>query len=261
MQSPVAKTGWAHRFLNSKLPEISILLLATLTRSWRLDYHSLWFDEAVSMKWARSAASYIWSVTLQLVQEKHPPVYYLVLHYWAAFLELFGLHTNDVALRLLGVLFGVATVGLLMGLVHAQSGRTTALLAGALVAVSPVLVWYSQELRMFQPATTAIVAAACCLWLAWNGASARRRLLWWGLMVIAWLFALYSYLFSAFVLPAAGLSLLGLWWLETLGNRQRRPVENRAARVAPLCRRRPCTPCHRGPLSSAGTQCLALECQ
>ena len=34
------------------------------------------------------------------------------------------------------------------------------------------------------------------------------RLGWWAAMVAAWLFAQYSYLFSAFMLPAAGLVLL-----------------------------------------------------
>ena len=57
-------------------PELAILLLAALTRCWRLDYHSFWFDEAVSLRWAASDPRYTWDVTLQLVQEKHPPVYY-----------------------------------------------------------------------------------------------------------------------------------------------------------------------------------------
>ena len=65
-----------------------MLLIATLTRFWRLGYHSVWFDEAVSLAWAGTDPGYTWRVTIQLVEEKHPPVYYLGLHYWQALLEL-----------------------------------------------------------------------------------------------------------------------------------------------------------------------------
>lgn len=64
---------------------------------------------------------------------------------------------------------------------------------------------------MFQPATTGLVWAAYCLVRGWQGESRRARLGWWLGMVGAFTFALYSYLFSALVLPAAGLSLITLW--------------------------------------------------
>ncbi len=87
-----------------------ILLLALLTRLWGLDYHSLWFDESVSMTWARSAPEYAWESTFHLVKDKHPPAYYLLLHYWRELFKPFGLENNDIALRLLGSLLGVLTV-------------------------------------------------------------------------------------------------------------------------------------------------------
>ena len=66
----------------SPWPEIVVLAIGAITRFWRLGYHSVWFDEAVSLKWAGSDPAYIWRVTFQLVEEKHPPVYYLALYYW-----------------------------------------------------------------------------------------------------------------------------------------------------------------------------------
>ncbi|MCS6827231.1 MAG: glycosyltransferase family 39 protein, partial [Caldilinea sp.] len=214
--------GWQTASAGS-LPELGILLLATLTRFWQLDYHSFWFDEAVSLEWARADASYIWESTFSLVKDKHPPGYYLLLHGWWSALEPMGLAYNEVALRMSGALLGVLTVLGLLLLVQKVSGRTTALLAGTLTALSPALVWYSQELRMFQPATTGVVWAACCLAHAWDGAKAPKRIGWWLGMVVALTFALYSYLFSAFILPAAALTLTGLW-LAT----KRRPRERRA---------------------------------
>ncbi|MEZ4731111.1 MAG: hypothetical protein R3E79_28655 [Caldilineaceae bacterium] len=58
-----------------------VLLIATVVRLWQLDYHSVWFDEAVSLQWARSDPAFIWQKTFPLVEEKHPPLYFLGLHY------------------------------------------------------------------------------------------------------------------------------------------------------------------------------------
>ena len=196
----------------NRLPELLVLLLALLTRLWGLDYHSLWFDESVSMIWASSGPGYTWESTFGLVKDKHPPAYYLLLHFWRELLKPFGLGSNDAALRLLGSLLGVLTVLGVLLLVKRLSGRPTSLLAGGLVALSPALVWYSQELRMFQPATTALVWAACCLMMAARTPQRGRRIGWWVGMVAAFTLALYSYLFAAFMLPAAGVVLLGVLW-------------------------------------------------
>ncbi len=196
--------------LPDRLPEALVLLTALLARVWRLGYHSIWFDEAVSLSWAGADPAYTWQVTFRLVEEKHPPVYYLALHYWQQAMGLLGLAQNDAALRLLGALLGVLTVGAIMALAGRLSGRRVGLLAGLLTALSPVLVWYSQELRMFQPVTALLASAAWSLLAAWQAEQPGARLAWWAAFVLAFTAALYSYLFSAFMLPAAGLTLLAL---------------------------------------------------
>ncbi|MBI3960988.1 MAG: glycosyltransferase family 39 protein [Chloroflexi bacterium] len=210
------------------LPELLVLAVAAFTRFWRLDYHSFWFDEIVSLDWASYPPAEIWEIGFHLVREKHPPGYYLTLHFWQQFLASFGLQQNDVALRALGSLFGVLTVLGVLLLATRLSGRATGLLAALFVALSPGLVWYSQELRMFQPAATAIVWATYFLVAALPSPiryslfairyspfpiphSALRIPHWIGL-ILALTYALYSYLFAAFFLPGLGLSLLVLAW-------------------------------------------------
>ncbi|MFO7631922.1 MAG: hypothetical protein R6W76_05235 [Caldilinea sp.] len=124
------KKKWEGLPVRYNLPELLILLLAALTRFWRLDHHSFWFDESVSLQWARSDASYIWQSTFPLIKDKHPPGYYLLLHAWQTMLEAPGLARNDVALRSLGALLGVLTVLGILLLARRLSGRPTALLAG-----------------------------------------------------------------------------------------------------------------------------------
>ncbi|MEZ4830468.1 MAG: glycosyltransferase family 39 protein [Caldilineaceae bacterium] len=206
------------RFAHSILPETLILAVAALTRFWRLGYHSLWFDEAVSLIWAGADAVYTWDKTFALVEEKHPPAYYLTLHFWQRFLDLFGLGQNDIALRALGSLLGVLTVLGVLLLVTRLSGRRVALLAGLLVALSPALVWYSQELRMFQPAVTGIVWGIYFLAV---GVDDRRRntqhasrITHYALSILSLTYALYSYLFAAFAMPGIGLGLLILCWRD-----------------------------------------------
>lgn len=209
-------------------PELLVIAVACIVRLWRLEYHSIWFDEAVSLRWAGSDPGYIWQSTFPLIQEKHPPAYFLLLHYWQQLLTPFGLAHSDAALRLSGSLLGVATVlGILLLAAH-LGGRRTGLLAGSLVALAPILVWYSQELRMFQPAAAALVWAAYALARAWASPYPVRRLGWWLLLTLCLLFALYAYLFSAFLLPAAGLTLLALFIVQ---HDWRRFLEGAAALV------------------------------
>ncbi|CAN5808721.1 glycosyltransferase family 39 protein [soil metagenome] len=199
---------------NYPYPELLVLLIALLTRCWRLNYHSIWFDEAVSLRWAGADPAFIWRKTFPLLEEKHPPVYYIALHFWQKLLGLVGLAHSDVGLRAFGSLLGVLTVwGIMLLVRHAQKapgGRTTSLLTGLLVALSPVLIWYSQELRMFQPAATGVVWASYFLLRAWQTEKFSARFGWWLSFIVVIEAALYSYLFSAFVLPAAGLTLLAL---------------------------------------------------
>ena len=210
-------TAIRQRIWNTSLPELFVLFLAALPRLWRLEYHSIWFDEAISLDWARLGPAHILPGTLQLIRDKHPPAYYLALHYWQTLLGWFGAGQSEAALRIFGALIGILMVWGILRLVSQLNGRASGLLVGAFTALAPVLVWYSQELRMFQPAATAIVWAVLFLVAARehlppHGAStgsraAPARLLCWLGLVAALTFALYSYLYAAFFLPGLGLSI------------------------------------------------------
>ena len=202
------------RLSSSSLADLVVLAAAACTRFWRLEFHSFWFDEAVSLAWARADAADILRITLQLSRDKHPPAYYLALHYWQGVLEWFGAAESDAALRTLGVLMGLLMVWGIIRLATRLSGRVTGLLAGLFVALAPILVWYSQELRMFQPAATAIVWALLFMVDArrhdpsLDRSVALSRLLRWLGFAAALILSLYSYLYAAFFLPGLGLSLI-----------------------------------------------------
>lgn len=153
-------------FLRRVLPLLMILGGFAL-RLYRLGISSLWYDETVSLVLARAE---IPELIRHTAGDIHPPLYYLLLHFWgrlagwsefsAAFLSLwFGV-------LLIAVVYRVAREwlpSLLRPSPQAPSlqapsppaplptgeGKNIALVAALLVAISPYNVWYSQEVRMY----------------------------------------------------------------------------------------------------------------
>ncbi len=135
-----------------------LFVIGLVPRLSHLTYHSLWLDEAISIGWARLPARLIVSTGLELVQDKHPPLYYLVLHYWT---RLFG--EGEVSVRLLSALIGALAIPLGYLLMRELYGHRAGVAAALLLAFNPFLIWYSQEVRMFGLATTLLLEALIVL--------------------------------------------------------------------------------------------------
>ncbi len=90
--------------------------------------------------------------------ESNPPLYYVLAWAWS---KAFG--TTEVGLRSLSALFGAATVPLGYWIGAELSSRRTGLIAAALLAVNPMLIWYSQEARSY--AVLVFFCAASLLFL------------------------------------------------------------------------------------------------
>jgi mannosyltransferase len=76
--------------------------------------------------------------------ESNPPLYYMLAWGWA---KAFG--TGEVGLRSLTALFGAATVPVAFLVGRELASSRAGLIAAAIVAVNPMLVWYSQEARSY----------------------------------------------------------------------------------------------------------------
>ena len=105
-------------------PALALTWLALAVRLYNLSYHSLWFDEAMSVYWARSTTARILEVSMNLVEDRLPPLYYLLLHYWRLLLG-----DGELAVRLPSVLLGTLLVPILyrLGLDLFRSRRIAAL--------------------------------------------------------------------------------------------------------------------------------------
>jgi mannosyltransferase len=141
--------------------------------------------------------------------ESTPPLYYALAWAWT---RLFSI--GEVGLRSLSALFGTLTVPVSYAAAAAFGlRRRQALIAAALAAVSPMLVWYSQEARAY--ALLALLGVATLYFFARErSAPSRHTLAGWG---ITSALALATHYFAVFlVAPQAA------WLLATSGGRARR---------------------------------------
>lgn len=142
------------------MPDALVLLAVAagfLLRVYRLGFQSLWYDESYGAYWAKKSLLEILTNT----GEFHPPGYYALL--WLQY-RLAG--DSELALRFVGVLFGVALVPIAYALGRRLGGKAAGVVAAWLAALAPLLVVYSQELRMYAPQTTVVALSTLLLWEA-----------------------------------------------------------------------------------------------
>lgn len=137
--------------------------LALAIRLYRADAQSLWYDEGTSAQLARRSVT---AIVAAAAGDIHPPLYYLLLAGWS---QLLG--TGVVALRALSAVLGAATAGAVVVAARARLGGAVAVVAGLGVALSPYLIWYGQEVRMYVLAG----ALAAALVVAVGALDARPR--------------------------------------------------------------------------------------
>jgi mannosyltransferase len=136
-------TGAVGKALANQWLLVAVLLFAAALRIGTLNLQSFWYDEAYTPVHVLHAGL---GATLSSVvhRENAPPLWYVLT--WG-FSRLFG--TGEVALRLPSALAGTATVAVAWGIGRELAGRRAAVATAALVAVNPLLVWYSQEARAY----------------------------------------------------------------------------------------------------------------
>jgi mannosyltransferase len=176
----------------------AILVVAALLRFATLRTQSIWFDEAATWDLVRRP----FGEMLGRIPdgESNPPLFYALEWGWT---RVFG--DGEAGLRSLPALAGLLTVPVAYA-VGARAGATAraGLAAAALVAVGPLLVWFSQEARSYELAVL-LSALALLLFLRALDDARGRVLAGWALAAAL---ALATHYFTAFVLIPQALWLL-----------------------------------------------------
>ncbi|MBX7255702.1 MAG: glycosyltransferase family 39 protein [Candidatus Hydrogenedentes bacterium] len=123
---------------------IAILCIAAALRLYRIEDESVWYDEVVS---TASLDQPTLGEFFKELRDNDPTVVpaYFTLEYLCA--RLAG--GNIVAVRILSVALSLITIGLVYATGRYLFGGTAGLVAAALLAISRVHVYYSQEIRMY----------------------------------------------------------------------------------------------------------------
>ena len=177
-------------------PVVALTLLGAVLRFPTVDRQSFWLDELVTASLLdRSLGDVLGEIPRT---EATPYLYYVVAWLWSS---VFGL--GEVGLRSLSALAGTATIPVAYGAGVVLVSRRAGVVAAALVATSPFLVWYSQEARSY--ALFALFGAASVLTFGLALRGDRRWLAGWSVVCAL---TLATHYFGVFLVGAEAVWLL-----------------------------------------------------
>jgi mannosyltransferase len=154
---PLATSIWA---------VAALTLLAAALRFTRLGHQGYWFDEGNTVLLVHLSPGKMLGLIPQ--SESTPPLYYGVAWVWA---RVFGF--GEAGLRSLSALAGVATVPVAYGAARKLVAERVGVIAAALTACNPLLIWYSQEARSYS--LLVLLTAVALLAFAYARAEATPR--------------------------------------------------------------------------------------
>ncbi len=171
----------------------------------------LWSDEALTLVIAR------WRVEDLILRPIDPtPGLYYLLHKW-----LIPDTAGLIAIRGISIVAGTLSIPAIYGIGRLAISRSAGLLSAALLALSPALIDYSDEARVYALEIFLILVSAAAL-LAWHGNLGRKgggpALTVFG---IATVLAFSSHLAASFwVIPAVALAFLATFCLGTAAQKR-----------------------------------------
>lgn len=168
---------------------------------------SLWVDEAITLENSHIGEGGILSSFFHTLQG---PLVSLLMHFWGA------ISTNDAFLRIPFAVAGALSVGALYLLARAVYDSWASLNTAFLAALSPILIWYSQEVRGYSFVVLFAILATY-FFIQWLARPTPRNGLFYGIFLFAGLvsnlsagFVAVSHL--AYLLATAGKRrLIGRW--------------------------------------------------
>jgi mannosyltransferase len=182
-----------------------LVAVAAALRFVGLAKQGFWYDEANTAYLVSLGPRSMLDVVPQT--ELTPPLYYVVAWVWV---RVFG--SGEAGLRSLSALAGILTVPVMYAIGRQLATHRAGLIAGALGATSPLLVWYSQEARSY--ALFALLSATSFLFFlrAWKEGGWADLLCWGAASALA----TATHYFSAFVVVPEAVLLVATRRREAL---------------------------------------------
>ena len=169
---------------------LSLTLIGFFLRFYNLGYNSLWLDEASTLTIAVNSIPDIWQTTM--AGEFNPPLFYWIEH----LMLVFGY--SEAVLRFIPALLGVLTIPLIYLIGKEFMDRNVGIIAAAAFALSPFLIYYSQEARAYSMMLF-LVAFAMVFYLKALKSNGQRD---WALFGILSALAFWSHFYALVIIGA-----------------------------------------------------------
>jgi mannosyltransferase len=121
----------------------TLTVLAAALRFYGLGHQGFWFDEGNTALLVHFSPGKMLGLIPQ--SESTPPLYYCLAWIWA---RVFGY--GEIGLRSLSAVAGILVVPVAYGIARSLISERAGVIAAALAAFNPLLIWYSQEARSYQ---------------------------------------------------------------------------------------------------------------
>ena len=141
---------------------------------------SMWLDEAISVKVAKMPINTI--ISSFSISDFHPPLYYLFLNFWV---KIFG--DSVTVMRLSSVIFSLVVIWLVYKIGKELKNEKTGLWAAVLVGLNPLIMYFSQELRMYGLVTMFLTGAFYFL--------IKKKYVWFNILVFLSFLTFYGSIF------------------------------------------------------------------
>jgi len=200
-----------------RFPLLLLLLvsLAFAIRLYHLDFQSLWRDEVDAILFAEKGPLGLlpWFIT----PGQNGPLYYLLLSFW---ITIVG--RGEFGVRFFSLFWGVLLVPLIYQVGLRWLERRVALFATLLVSLSPYLIWYSQEAKMYSLLSFLSLLSVHLYLLALE----RNRWYLWLAYLLATGLSMYIHILAVLLVPFEALFYLISWpryrgaskaWLMAMG--------------------------------------------
>jgi 4-amino-4-deoxy-L-arabinose transferase-like glycosyltransferase len=166
-----------------------VLITGGLLRLLGIGSRPIWYDEAIAILRAKAGVGGIFQAILGqdpsgITADQHPPGFFLSLWAW---IQVVG--DSVPASRLFSVIFGLLTIWIIYLLGQELLGKRKAWIPALFVAISPIHIHYSQEIRMYSLMTAMLSIAT----YAMLKGSRQSRWYWWAIFAISSAAAQYSH--------------------------------------------------------------------
>lgn len=167
-------------FVGSRKPEVILLIILSfslLLRIPKIGSRSIWYDDVFSIFLSQQTPTKIISGT---APDTNPPLYYFLMHGWML------INQQIWFLRAQNVIISLGIVALVYVVSKRCFGQSAGVLAAVFTAVSPLQIYYAQELRMYALAALVLLGYTYFFLQLWDERNSKHNpwVNWLGLILL-----------------------------------------------------------------------------